>query len=82
MDHEGARLVVGVNVTPDRTRHSVTVRRDKGSGPDVIQLHVGAEYEVVDRRTNKADVVQSLDARCRLSDRGFIRTDNGFVMGA
>jgi restriction endonuclease len=48
VDHEGARLVVGVNVTPDRTRHSVTVRRDKDSGPDVIQLQVGAEYEVVD----------------------------------
>jgi hypothetical protein len=45
--HEGARLVFGLNATPDRTRHSVTVRRDNDSGPDVIHVQMSGTYEGV-----------------------------------
>jgi len=34
-----------MNATPDRTRHSVTVRRDNDSGPDVIHVQMSGEYE-------------------------------------
>jgi hypothetical protein len=43
--HEGAQLVFGMNATPDRTRHSVTVRRDNDSGPDVIHVQMSGTYE-------------------------------------
>jgi hypothetical protein len=53
--HEGARLVLGLNATPDRTRHSVTFRRDPGAGPDVIHFQVKSVYErVTDEMSGRA----------------------------
>jgi lysophospholipase L1-like esterase len=45
--HEEARLVFGLNAAPDRTRHSVTVRRDNDAGPDVIHVQMSGVYEGV-----------------------------------
>jgi Restriction endonuclease len=44
---EGAKLVFGLNATPDRTRHSVTVRRDNAAGPDTIHVQMSGVYEGV-----------------------------------
>lgn len=53
--HQGAELVFGLNATPDKTRHSVTVRRGQDSGPDVIHIQTNGVYhgvvdEVVETR--------------------------------
>jgi hypothetical protein len=45
--HEAAKLVFGLNATPDRRRHSVTVRRDNDAGPDVIHVQMSGAYEGV-----------------------------------
>jgi hypothetical protein len=53
--HEGFRLaasrddqiVFGLNATPDKTRHSVTVRRGQDSGPDVIHIQTNGVYQGV-----------------------------------
>jgi hypothetical protein len=45
--HEGARLVFGLNATPDRTRHSVTVRRENDAGPKMIHAQMSGVYEGV-----------------------------------
>ena len=34
----------GLNATPDKTRHSVTVRRGQDSGPDVIHIQTNGVY--------------------------------------
>jgi hypothetical protein len=47
VDHEEAKLVLGLNATPDRRRHSVTVRRENDSGPDVIHVQMSGTYEGV-----------------------------------
>jgi hypothetical protein len=49
VDYEGATVTLGLNTTPDRTRHAVTVRRDADAGPAVIHMQMRALYEVADQ---------------------------------
>jgi Restriction endonuclease len=52
--HEGARLVFGLNATPDRRRHSVTVRRVNADGPEMIHVQMSGVYEgVIDEMSGR-----------------------------
>jgi hypothetical protein len=52
-----------LNATPDKARHSVTVRREVDAGPDVIHMQVSAIYEVADQE----DTPEGGDASSRRS---------------
>ena len=43
VDHESAKLVFGLNATPDRTKHSVTVRRGEDDAGE-LYFRVSAVY--------------------------------------
>jgi restriction endonuclease len=45
--YKGARVVFGLNATPDKKRHSVTVMRGPDSGPDVIHIQTSGLYQGV-----------------------------------
>jgi len=55
IDYEGAKVILGLNATPDKTRHSVTLRREMDTGPDVVHMQVGAVYEVADQEGTPED---------------------------
>jgi hypothetical protein len=63
--HQGAELVFGLNATPDKTRHSVTVRRGQDSGPDVIRIQTNGVYHGV--------VDEVVETRGRLTMCGALR---------
>jgi hypothetical protein len=48
VDYEGAKVIVGLNPSPDRRRHSVTVRREADAGPNQVHLQAYGMYEVND----------------------------------
>jgi hypothetical protein len=48
LDYEGARIVLGMNATPDKMKHFVTVRKADDNGPEVIHLQMGAVYREAD----------------------------------